>query len=102
VNINNISITVNQVAPHVYRTPFLVDIALATWTFLEIWCSIRVHVDLTLNSLDVEFGEGENLWEFTRLEVCLLPQLSARGVNYIARSINQVALFVNLAPKVVE
>jgi hypothetical protein len=57
---------VNEVATDVDEATLAVDVAIAAGSFLKHWGTLFINVDLSLDSLLVEFRKGEDLREFAR------------------------------------
>jgi len=60
-----------------------------------------VSVVVTLNSLNIKLGEGEDLGELSVFEVFLTPELLAGNVDDVATLVNQVAFLVDSAAEVI-
>jgi hypothetical protein len=99
-DVNDVSFSVNKVAPLVDGAAFAVDEA-TILVLLNNGAALLVQVKVALNSLDVELGEGENLRELAVLQVLTAPQLGSANVNDVALLVNEVASLVHSAAEVV-
>jgi hypothetical protein len=58
---------VHEIAADVDEATLAVDVSITAGGFLKHWGALFINVNLALDSLYVEFGEGEDLRELTRL-----------------------------------
>lgn len=101
VVVDDVAVLVNQVALDVHQTAFLIS-ELPARVLLQHGGAVRVRVKVTLNALDVELREWENLRELSVLQVSALPDLALVNVDDVALFVDEVALFVDGAAEVVE
>jgi hypothetical protein len=63
--------------------------------------ALGVNLKIALNTSNIELGKGEDLRELTTLKVCFFPKLLSVTVDNVTESIDQVALVVAAAAKLI-
>jgi len=99
--VDDVTVLVDQVALNIDQTALLVSVLTGRVLFQN-WCSVLVGVKVTLNTLDVELSEGENLRELSVLQVGALPDLSLISINDVTLFVDEVSFFVHSTSKIVE
>lgn len=100
--VNNVAHFINQVALDIHKAAFFVCVARTRRVLLQDGGSVGVSVEVALDALDVELGEGEDLWEFSVLQVRSLPDLTFVRINDVSLFVNQVSSLINSTAQVVE
>jgi len=92
---------VNEVTLLVDRAGFLV-LETAIYSLAEDGLSSRVQVKFTLNCLDVELGEAENLGEFSTLKITGIKDHLLLCIDDVSLCINQVSVLGDAAAEQID